>query len=238
MHVSNAEQVTQNDLPSGHLVVALPRNFRVMALIFEGLVTFNCNDPRSIAVLRSECSDCSKPCRNRTGSVSCMLKLRPLPDASGLSSGMLLVTLLTRLLADCLPDDRLLSARAGRGPPIATEFLGLGLISSTTADRLLLLSDLIDDAKLLTEERGDVRLSGCCSGAAKFASMRERRKRFALSRGPASFSDKYVVVLDWRRRKRIGSGPVWAIWMRCGRRFRPWNSPRRARVGSKRCSGI
>ena len=37
-------------LPSGHSVLALPVNFRVIALIFAALVIFNCNFPRSMAL--------------------------------------------------------------------------------------------------------------------------------------------------------------------------------------------
>jgi hypothetical protein len=75
-------------MPSGHFVVARPRNRSVTALIFAGLVTFKIKEPRSIAVLLFEDnSPCSKPCRNRNGSAIATETLIPLPEAIGRSTG-------------------------------------------------------------------------------------------------------------------------------------------------------
>jgi hypothetical protein len=92
-------------LPSGHFVTALPLNFSVIALSFAGLVILRIMVPRSMAVFLSACSVCSKPWRNKTGSVSAMLTVTPPPEATGFSSGSDLMLLMT-LLADDLPDER------------------------------------------------------------------------------------------------------------------------------------
>jgi hypothetical protein len=159
---TRAFQMAVAFLPSGHFVTALPRNFKVIALTFAGLVTFSCKVPRSIAVLRSELSVCSNPCRKRTGSVSWIPTLIPFPDASGFSSTTGFTTLFIALLADCLADDRWLSTRVGRGPFMATEFLGLDLISPVAHDDLLLSSgEELEALVLLRDGLGDVGVLGC-----------------------------------------------------------------------------
>lgn len=92
--------------------MAFPLNFKVMALSLVVFVTLKISDPRSIAVLRSACSVCSNPWRNRTGSVSAMLTLIPPPDATGFSSGSLVI-LLTTLFAEDLPDEKCESVKEG-----------------------------------------------------------------------------------------------------------------------------
>lgn len=158
------------NLPSGHFVVALPLNLSVIALSFAGFEILNTNEPRSIAVLRSEFSACSNPRRNNTGSVSDTLTCTPPPEATGFSSGIVLI-LLTMLFPDDLDDqcDSTIDGRtAGSGPPNAfnapaprapVEFLGLDLISASAHDHLS-KADAIESRLLLVEERGLGRFEG------------------------------------------------------------------------------
>ena len=182
-------------LPSGHFVSALPRNLSVIALILVGFVTLRLRVPRSIAVLRSDESDCSKPCKKSTGSVSVTPTLTPFPDASGLSSAKLFTLLLIMLFTDDLADDRWLSTNAGRGPPTALrpmEPLGVDLMSPVATDHLLLSlsgGDALGELALFVEDRGVAPTSVNGGGFAKRESMKDLRKRLALSRGPASFSN-------------------------------------------------
>ena len=225
-------------------MVALPRNLRVMALILAGFVTRRFSVPRSMAVLRSDVSVCSKPCRNSTGSVSWTATLMPLPVASGLSSGMLLTEPLTRLLGELLGEGRWPSNRGGRvalavvgGMVFVAEALVPDLISTVAHDHLLLSgAEVMEVRALLVGDRGTTR-SSVVWGGVKWVSMKERRKRLALSRGPASFSNITDRLVVWRLR-RDGSGLTRAMWMRCGRRPRPWKMPRRAREGVGRWSGM
>jgi hypothetical protein len=106
--------------------------------------------------------------------------------------------------------------RAGRGPLVEasdppTEFLVLERISAAAVELLLLSGrDAMDDLELLNESLADVRPSFCEFGGVKWASTKDRRKRLALSRGPASFSKRYeLLVLE--RRRSDGSGATCAI---------------------------
>lgn len=129
-----------------------------------------------------------------------MLTLIPLPEAKGFSSGIDL-TLLITLFADDLADERCDSTSAGRGPFMdasepPTEFLGLDRISPVAHDHLLLSGgDVSEPRRLLKEERGVGESVVLLRGDAKCVSIKERKKRFALSRGPASFSRMYEVLL-------------------------------------------
>lgn len=96
---------------------------------------------------------------------------------------------------DDLADERWLSTSAGLGPPTAprappTELLGVDLISPVIEDHLLLSGgEELRVLALLVDERGVVASTTACGGGfAKCESIKERRKRLALSRGPASFS--------------------------------------------------
>jgi hypothetical protein len=95
-----------------------------------------------------------------------------------------------------------------------TEFLGLVLISLVLVfqDHLLLsVGDAVDArGLLLVEDLGNISVV-CWLGAAKCVSMRARRYRLAFSRGPASLSAMYDVLLVVERRKRVGSGATWAM---------------------------
>lgn len=98
------------------------------------------------------------------------------------------------LLAEFRPEDQCESTD-GRDTPSApvvpmapVEFLGLDLISEEAEDHLS-GKEATELRLLLVDDRGDTKSAG--SGlVAKWVSMNERRKRFALSRGPASFSVK------------------------------------------------
>lgn len=189
-----------------------------MAFSFEGLETFKTNDPRSMAVLRSEFSACSNPRKNSIGSVSDMFTLTPPPEATGFSSGRVF-TLLIMLFAEFRPDDHVESEMDGLLPlkvlvmalTAPAGFLGVDLISvvarsgkDVTELRVLLALLLVDDLG---------RTISVGSGLeAKWLSINDRKKRFAPSRGPASFSVKYdlLVVCFWRLRSR-GSGAVRAM---------------------------
>lgn len=126
-------------------------------------------------------------------------------------------------LAETRPEDQFDSATEGLGmpaaanvPPIAPtallpEFLVRDLISRFRASgteatelRLLLLA-LVDD-------RG-VDISVVSGLEEKWLSIKDRKKRFALSRGTASFSVKYDVLVVCRRwlRSSVGSGPTCAM---------------------------
>lgn len=117
----------------------------------------------------------------------------PFPEAKGFSSGIDF-TLLITLFADDLADERCVSPSAGRGPFIdasepPTEFLGLDRISPVAHDHLLLSGGDVSEVRLLLrEERGVAGSVVVLGGDAKCVSIKERKKRFALSRGPASFS--------------------------------------------------
>lgn len=204
------------------MVVAFPRNFRVIAFNFAGFEIFKHSIPRSIAVLRSACSACSKPRRNRTGSVSWMFTLMPPPEATGFSSATDF-TLLIMLLADARPEDQCDSAIGGLGtpeavivPPIAptappAEFLVSNLISSTpesgkeATELRLLMVVLVDDQ--------GVDISVVSGLEEKWVSMKDHRKRLALSRGTTSFSVKYDLLVVCRRwlRGRVESSATYAI---------------------------
>lgn len=127
------------------------------------------------------------------------------------------------LFADARPEDQCDSATDGLGmpgaamaPPIAPmaplpEFLVSDLMvavweAGTEATELrLLLVVLVDD-------RG-VGMSVVSVLEEKWVSMNDRRKRLALSRGTASFSVKYDLLVVWRlwTRSRVGSGPTCAM---------------------------
>ena len=99
------------------------------------------------------------------------------------------------LLTDDLAEERWPSANAGLGPPTAlsaplTDPLGVDLISPVATDHLRLSDgELLRVLPLLVDDRGAVASTVTWEGGcAKCESMKERRKRLALSRGPASFS--------------------------------------------------
>jgi hypothetical protein len=167
-------------LPSGHLVTALPLNFSVIALSFEGLVTFRIIVPRSIAVLRSACSVCSKPWRNSTGSVRAMLTLTPPPEATGFSSGSDLMLLMT-LLADDLPDESWESDREGLAAscpkaPTAPGFRADARISLGVQDWRLSGKEATEARLLLAVDCGTTTSAGSgLEGGVKWVSMKERR---------------------------------------------------------------
>lgn len=72
---------------------------------------------------------------------------------------------------------------------MATEFLGLDLISLVAHDHLLLSGrEALEVEALLREDLGDVRSVGLEGEGVERESMKDRRKRLAFSRGPASFS--------------------------------------------------
>lgn len=123
-----------------------------------------------------------------------MLTLTPPPDATGFSSGTDFI-LLIMLLAEALPEDQCDSVSDGRDPPGATdapmapkEFRGL--------DRISLLTGEIRSGKEATELRlllaadVGVGMSVVSGPGVKCVSINDRRYRFALSLGPASFSVK------------------------------------------------
>lgn len=155
--------------------------------------------------------------------MSLMPTVMPFPAARGLSSPICLTTLLTRLLAACLPLD-LWSIRAGRGTPTATEFRGFCLISMVGDTDVSSVDWVFNPAILATECLREVGLSRRCGGGAVLESMMERRKRLAFSRGPASFSMKYDLLLVGRP-KAVGSGGTAETRTRCGRRCLPWKKP-------------
>lgn len=97
------------------------------------------------------------------------------------------------LFTDDLADDRCVSTNAGRGTPTALrpmEPLGVDLMSPVATDHLLLSGgDVLRELALLVEDRGEVPVSDNGGGFAKRESIKDRRKRLALSRGPASFSN-------------------------------------------------
>ncbi|KAF1948697.1 hypothetical protein CC80DRAFT_299489 [Byssothecium circinans] len=166
-----------------------------------------------MAVFRSDASVCSKPCRNSSGSVSSTATLMPLPVASGFSSGMFLTLLFIRLFAEFLREERWLSTNGGRRLPAvaggmwsAAEFLVLDRISVVAHDHLLLSGgEVVEVRALLVDDRGVVRSS--VWGGVKWVLIKERRKRLALSRGAASFSNITELLVDCRLR-RVGSGPT------------------------------
>lgn len=156
-----------------------------MALIFDTLVTLRLRVPRSIAVLRSDESDCSNPWRKSKGSVRLTPTLIPFPLAKGLSSASVFTLLLIMLFTDDLADERWLSTNAGLGPPTAlrallTEFLGFDLISPIASDHLRLSGgEVLRVLALLVDDRGVVVVvvstTACEGGFAKCESMKERR---------------------------------------------------------------
>ncbi len=144
-----------------------------------------------MAVLRSALSACSNPRKKRTGSVSAMFTLTPPPEAMGFSSGTAF-TLLIMLFADDLPDDQFESVSEGRNapaalvtPPALIELFGAALISPGLHVRLSGIE--VTELRLLFADRGDTMSVGSGLGA-KCVSMKERKKRLALSLEPASFS--------------------------------------------------
>ena len=167
-------------LPSGHLVTALPRNFKVIALSLDGLVTLRIMVPRSIAVFLSACSVCSKPCRNSTGSVRAMLTLTPPPEATGFSSGNDLMLLMT-LLADDRPEEKCESDREGLAAswpkaPTAPEFLADARISLGVQECLLSGNEATELRLLLGVDCGTTTSAGSwVGGGEKWVTMTERR---------------------------------------------------------------
>tara|TARA_R110002003_G_scaffold388_13_gene19390 strand:- start:23361 stop:23804 length:444 start_codon:yes stop_codon:yes gene_type:complete len=147
-----------------------------------------------MAVLRSAFSLCSNPRRNNTGSVNAIFTLTPPPEATGLSSGSGF-TLLIILFADVRPEDQCESESVGRGIPDACialtapiEFLGLERISLFTGD-IPSGNEATELRLLLVDDRG-VGMSVVSGAREKLVSMNDRKYRFALSLGPASFSMK------------------------------------------------
>lgn len=70
------------------------------------------------------------------------------------------------------------------------EALGVDLMSPVATDHLLLSGgDELRVLPLLVEDRGEGSAVGGWVLFAKCESMMERKNRFALSRGPASFSE-------------------------------------------------
>jgi hypothetical protein len=123
-----------------------------------------------------------------------MFTLTPPPDATGFSSGRDL-TLLIMLFADVLPEDQCDSVSDGRGILGATnaftaptEFLGLDLILSLPTDALS--GKEATELRLLLEAEDGVGMSVASGTGEKWVSMNDRKYRFALSLGPASFSVK------------------------------------------------
>jgi len=184
---STAEE--QQNVPSGHSVSDLPRNFRVMALIFAGFVTFRCKLPLSMVVVRLARSLWSKPCKKSTGSAKDTETAMPLPVAIGFSSaiasGRLFV--LSLLAADLPEAVRALSAKEGlctiplTGPPpvelprlCPCRIISANAMPSSAEDSVMSeergrigLVDLEEEAGLEEEVLGE--------------EVTRRRKRFAFS---------------------------------------------------------
>lgn len=81
-------------------------------------------------------------------------------------------------------------------PTASAEFLGPDLISSAANDHLLSGAEATEVRLLLVEDR-EVTTS-LDSGGVKCVSMDDRKKRLTLSRGPASFSVKYDLLVVCR----------------------------------------
>lgn len=82
---------------------------------------------------------------------------------------------------------------APTAPTAPVEFLGVDLISLGAHDHLS-GAEATDVRLLLVEDRGEAISVDSWFGE-KCVSMKERRKRLALSRGPASFSVKYDLLV-------------------------------------------
>lgn len=103
--------------------------------------------------------------------------------------------LLIMLLADALPEDQCDSVNDGLDPPGATdapiapkEFLGLDRISLSTGE-ILSGKDATELRLLLVADVG-VGMSVVSGAGVKCVSINDRKYRFALPLGPASFSVK------------------------------------------------
>jgi hypothetical protein len=103
--------------------------------------------------------------------------------------------LLIILFADVRPEDQWESESVGRGIPDAcialtapVEFLGLERISLFTGD-IPSGNEATELRLLLVDDRG-VGMSVVSGAREKLVSMNDRKYRFALSLGPASFSVK------------------------------------------------
>jgi hypothetical protein len=99
------------------------------------------------------------------------------------------------LFVDDLPEDQFDSVRDGRGMPGAisaltapTEFLGLDLILSLPNDTPS--GKEATEVRLLLVAEDGVGISVVSGAGGKRVSMNDRKYRFALSLGPASFSVK------------------------------------------------
>jgi hypothetical protein len=82
------------------------------------------------------------------------------------------------------------------------------LISVDAHDRLQLSDrEWVDGRALLVDERG---VPSSVWGGVKWESMKDRRKRLAFSRGAASFSNMYDLLVVCLL-ERVGSGPTRAM---------------------------
>lgn len=225
--------------PSGHSVLAVPRNRRYIVFIFVLFVTLSSRFPLSIVVFRWLTSWWSNPCRNSIGSASLIDTDTPFPDATGFS----------------------FSAEPSTPIPLLDPCAACNLASSPTTDCLGVLepavplpNDTFDamDCRLPSADNISAKLEGLigsvglvglvgrpdsrCSdfllldvssvdlGASPLDEVTNRKKRFALSLVPASFPKvdalpcRYDRVPGDVRTRRVSVEVRWLTTRRsCGR---------------------